>query len=283
MKKKKYVWLLIGAAVIIGAVAAVVYGMRGGEKSGKNEEEEVYAITAMYVPYGENEYIYVSEEAGVFTVTTPLEMYDIFDINGNKIDLNQLVRGNKVKIYGDGIMAESYPGQYPGVSRIEIIEEGNPADADQYQEIVDGLYMEPDPAEPPTLQVDYTTDLAAVTVLANRGGYEWVYMDKDGLSNAIVADSVHVLNWGELLIDISLTEPTDLVLSFSEKPEDVEIIRYDSSLMGKAEEMPEGEKITVAEKNGQLVLEAAEGGYVYEIVGIWENGRAMYGFLTVKR
>lgn len=277
MEKKKYVWIFIGGAVI-GIIAAILYGMKGKEN---NEEAEASAITATYVPYGENEYIYVSDEAGVFTVTAPPEMYDILDINGNKIALNQLVKGNKVKIYGDGIMLESYPGQYPGASRVEVIEEGNPSDADQYQEIVDALYTEPDPAEPPTLQVDYTTELAAVTVLANRGGYEWVYMDKDGLSNAVVADSPHVLDWGELLIDISLTEPTDLVLAFSEEPEDVEVIRYDSSLIGKGQDVPEGEKIEVTKKNDQLVLEAVEGGYVYEVVGIWENGRATYGFLTV--
>ncbi|HBA68486.1 MAG TPA: hypothetical protein DCZ40_03920 [Lachnospiraceae bacterium] len=277
MEKKKYVWIFIGGAAI-GIIAAILYGMKGKEK---NEEAEASVITATYVPYGENEYIYVSDEAGVFTVTAPPEMYDILDKNGNKIALNQLVKGNKVKIYGDGIMLESYPGQYPGASRIEVIEEGSPSDADQYQEIVDALYTEPDPAEPPTLQVDYTTDLAAVTVLANRGGYEWVYMDKDGLSNAVVADSPHVLDWGELLIDISLTEPTDLVLAFSEKPEDVEVIRYDSSLTGKGQDVPEGEKIEVTKKDDQLVLEAVEGGYVYEVVGIWENGRATYGFLTV--
>ena len=39
MKKKKYVWLLLGCAVIIGAVAAVLYGM-----GGKNGEGDVCAV-----------------------------------------------------------------------------------------------------------------------------------------------------------------------------------------------------------------------------------------------
>lgn len=282
MKNKRYMWLFIGGA-IIGAIAALIYGMRGGSNPDKKNEEEETAITAMYVPYGENGYILVGEEAGVFTVTAPQEMYEVYDINGNKIAINQLVKGNVVKIYGDGIMAESYPGQYPGVSRMEVIEEGKPSDADQYQEIVDEIYTEPDPAEPPTLQVDYVNALAAVSILANRGGYEWVYMDKDGLSNAVVADSQHVLDWGDLLIDIILTEPIDLTLSFSDKPQNVEVVRYDSSLMGKAQDMPEGESVAVVEKDGEFVMEGVEGNYVYEVTGIWENGRATYGFLTVQK
>ena len=279
MKNKKWVWIIIGCAVVVGIAAAVIYG-RGAGKGGQEEGEP---ITAMYVPYGEDGYIFVSDQAGVFTVTASEESYQVNDINGNKISLPELKRGNIVKIYGNGIMAESYPGQYPGVTRIEVESEGNPSDADQYQEIVDGIYTEPDPAEPPILQVNYVTSMANVSVAVERGGYEWVYMDKDGLSNAVVADSVPVLDWGELLIDITLSEPLDLTLLFSEAPLDVEVVRYDSSLLGKGMEMPEGEKVTVTEKDGELVIEGVDGNYVYEVVGIWENGRATYGFITVKK
>ena len=279
MKNKKSIWIIIGSAVAIGAVAAIIYGAG----SGKDSREEGEPVTAMYVPYGEDGYIFVSEQAGVFTVTASGENYQVRDINGNEISINALKKGNVVKIYGDGIMAESYPGQYPGVTRIEVESEGNPSDADQYQEIVDGIYTEPDPAEPPTLQVNYATDMANVTIAAERGGYEWVYIDKDGLSNAVVADSVPVLDWGDLLVDITLSAPLDLTLSFSDEPLEVEVVRYDSSLLGKGTEMPEGEKVTVAEKDGELVIEGVDGNYVYEVVGIWENGRATYGFLTVEK
>ena len=278
MKKKKYVWFLVGAAIIIGVAAALVYGMKG-----KDAKEEETAFTAMYVPYGEGEYIFVGETAGVFRVTAEPDMYEVFDINGNKISMEQLVKGNMVKIYGDNIMAESYPGQYPGVTKMEVVEEGSPSDADQYQGIVDEIYTEPDPAEPPTMQVEYTTELANAVVLANRGGYEWVYTDKDGLSNAVVADSVHVLDWGDLLIDVTLTDPLDLTLSFSDKPTEVKVVRYDSALRGKAQEMPEGEEVPVVEKDGKFMLEGVDGDYVYEVTGVWENGRATYGFYTVQK
>lgn len=279
MKNKKWMWIIIGCAVVIGGAAAVIYGMGAG----KGSKEEGEPISAMYVPYGEDGYIFVSEQAGVFTVTAPEEAYQVQDMNGNKISIHELKKGNVVKIYGNGIMAESYPGQYPGVTRIEVESEGDPSDADQYQEIVDELYTEPDPAEPPTLQVNYVTSMADVTVMAARGGYEWVYMDKDGLSNAVVADSVPVLDWGDLLVDITLSEPLDLTLSFSDEPLEVEVVRYDSSLLGKGQEMPEGEKVTVSEKEGKRMIEGVDGNYVYEVLGIWENGRATYGFLTVKK
>ena len=278
MKEKKLIWVLLGCAVIIGAVAAIFFGMKG-----KKAADEENVITAMYVPYGEGFHIFVSEEIGAFVVTADKETLEVKNAGGQKISFDQLAKGNVVKIYGNGAMAESYPGQYPGVSRIEVVKEGSPSDADQYQGIIDEIYSEPDPSEPPTMQVEYTTELANAVVFINRGGYEWVYMDKDGLSNAVVADSTPVLDWGDLLADIVLSEPTDLILSFTEKPQEVEAVRYDSSLLGKGSEMPEGEKAVVAEKDGQLVMEGVEGGYVYEITAVWENGRATFGFITVKR
>lgn len=88
MKNKKFMWIIIGCAVVIGIVAAVIYGMGAG----KGKEEEGEAITAMYVPYGEDGYIFASEQGGVFTVTAPEEAYEVQDINGNKISLRDLKR-----------------------------------------------------------------------------------------------------------------------------------------------------------------------------------------------
>ena len=179
-------------------------------------------------------------------------------------------------------MLESYPGQYPGITRMEVVKEGNPSDADAYQELINEFYHEPDPSQPPTLNVEYRTDLAVVTVMVGRGGYEWVYLDEDGLSNAVVADSLHVLDWEEIA-DLVLEEPVDVTLRFSEKPKEVEIIRYDASYAGKAQENPEGEKVTAEEKEGELVLKGVDGGYIYNITAKWENGRATYGFVTIAK
>lgn len=245
------------------------------EQEGQIAEEVV--IEALYIPIAEEVHLFVGEENGmVFTANFPEEIYDI---EGNKITREQLERGNVLELYGNGIMLESYPGQYPGITKMVVIEQGSPSDADKYQEIVDEFYQEPDPAQPPTLDVEYTTELAIATAMVNRGGYEWTYIDKDGLSNAVVGDSLHVLHWKEQLNDIRLTEPTDLVLSFSQEPEDVVVKRWSADLMD-TEDIPEGEEIEVSNAGGVITIPGAEGNYVYEVTGIWENGRAYYGFRT---
>lgn len=270
--------LISTIAMIIFIFAGVLIWMFMG-KGGKQEMEQE-AISAMYIPFGEKGHIFVSEQAGVFTVTFPEEIYDI---DGNRITRDQLVRGNVVKIYGNGIMLESYPGQYPGVTRIEVTKQGDPSDADEYQNLVDEIYTEPDPAEPPTMNLGYSTDLASVVVIVNRGGYEWVYTDDDYLSNAVVADAAHVLQWkvGEELVDVKIAEPLDITLYFSKMPEEVEAVRYDSALLG-AEDITEGEKVSVTKKDGEFVLTDVTAGYVYDVTGIWENGRANYGFITLE-
>lgn len=270
--------LISAVAIIIVILAGILVWLLTG-KGGK-EKMEQEAITAMYIPFGEGGHIFVSEQAGVFTVTFPEEIYDM---DGNKITREQLVKGNRVKIYGNGMMLESYPGQYPGVSKMKVVEQGNPDDANAYQNLVDEIYTPRDPAEPPTMNLGYTTDLASVVVMVNRGGYEWVYTDEDSLSNAVVADAAHVLQWkvGEELVDVKMTKPLDITLYFSQVPEEVKAVRYDSALLG-TEEIPEGEAVPVVKKDGEFILTGVTAGYVYDVTGIWENGRANYGFITLE-
>lgn len=276
MNKKTGV-IIIAAAVLLILAGGLIWMFLG---KGDKENMDQDTITAMYIPFGEGEHIFVSEQAGVFIATFPEQIYDI---DGKQITQEQLVKGNMVKIYGNGMMLESYPGQYPGITKMEVTENGDPSDADAYQHLVDEIYTEPDPAEPPSMHLGYTTDLASVVVMVNRGGYEWVYTDEDFLSNAVVADATHVLQWkvGEELADVKITEPLDITLYFTQKPESVEVVRYDASFLN-AEEIPEGEAVTVAEKDGEFVLTGVTGGYVYDVTGVWENGRANYGFITLK-
>lgn len=274
---KKIVLISIITVIILILAGVWIWVFMG--KGGKADMEQE-AIRAMYIPFGEEGHIFVSEQGGVFTATFPEEIYDI---DGNKITRDQLVRGNVVKIYGNGIMLESYPGQYPGITKMEVTNQGDPSDADKYQYLVDEIYTEPDPAEPPFMNLEYSTDLASVVVAVNRGGYEWTYTDKDDLSNAVVADSVPVLQWkvGEELADVKIAEPLDITFHFSKMPETVEVVRYDSAFLGTTD-IPEGEAISVAKQDGEFVLSDVTAGYVYDVTGIWENGRANYGFITLK-
>lgn len=275
MDKKKKTVLII--AVILVLLICVLGALLVWQKNSKDEEG---AVTAMYVPYGEGGYIFVDTEKGtVFTVHIP---EGIYDTDGKKITLGELEKGNIVKIYGNGIMLESYPGQYPGVTKIKVIEEGKPSDADQYQDIVDGIYQAPDPAEPPYLNVEYSTDLANASVVITRGGYKWSYTDEEGQEQHVVADSAHVLEWKEIN-DIRLQTATDLKLAFDKKPGSVKAVRWPASERKEevnGSQIPEGETVEVQEKDGDFYITDAESGYIYQITGAWDEGTVDYGFLT---
>lgn len=75
-------------------------------------------------------------------------------------DAPELAAGNVVRVTGNGIMLESYPAQYPGITQVEVIEEGTPEDAERYADLVARLCPPKDPAEPPSAAVEYQTGLA---------------------------------------------------------------------------------------------------------------------------
>lgn len=81
----------------------------------------------------ENPLVVDLDTGAVFVVTMPDK---ILDQNGKKITWKDLKKGNVLKIYGDGIMLESYPGQYPGVTKIKVVKEGDPSDTDAYQDVL---------------------------------------------------------------------------------------------------------------------------------------------------
>ena len=67
---------------------------------------------------------------------------------------------------GDGIMLNSYPGQYPGISRIMRISGGTEADAEKFDEELSQILPEKDPSEIPFLSLCYTQPNAQVTAMA---------------------------------------------------------------------------------------------------------------------
>lgn len=254
------------------------------EKSGSVEEggsEGKTENTVMYVPYGDKDgYIMVDQKTGsVFTVTMPEEIYNS---DGEKITSDELEKGNILKITGNGIMLESYPGQYPGVSRIDVTEEGEPSDADQYQEIVDQIWQEPDPAQVPYLDIEYSTDLANVTAAATTGGYQWEYPAEDGTMTSIVSDAPVITAWPELN-ELRIDQPTDLTLWFSEKPKSVTVQRWPEAEKG-SDSVSEGEAVAVqeTEEESKFSVFQAEPGYLYLVKAGWENGYTDYGFQILK-
>lgn len=285
---RKKIWTIAAAVVAVCLIGVgVLVWMQRDDEEKKGPEDvtrdgaaEGTPLEAMYVPYGKDNYIMVDQKnQTVFTVQMPEE---IIGQDGSRITQEDLEKGNILTIYGNGIMLESYPGQYPGVSKIEVKETGNPSDADQYQAVIDEIYQEPDPSEPPFLDLEYRTDMAVAAVMTTRGGYKWSYVDGNGETQSVVTDSDHIMASKDI-VDVRIEDPVDIKLLFSEEPESVKAVRWPSELRGGQEDisnLPEGENILV-EKDGETpVLKSVEAGYVYLITAEWENGTVDYGFYT---
>ena len=95
----------------------------------------------------------------------------LYDENGNAIDPSEIKKGDFLQVEGDGIMLNSYPGQYPGISRIMRISGGTEADAEKFDEELSQILPEKDPSEIPFLNLCYTQPNAQVTAMATQGGY----------------------------------------------------------------------------------------------------------------
>lgn len=245
----------------------------------EESQSEDHVMHAMYVTFGEDSSIFIEQENETpFYASFPEEIYDD---NGEKITEDQLVKGNIVKITGNGVMAESYPGQYHGITRMDVVEEGNPADADQYRYIIDQIYEEPDRSQPPELNILYTTDAASVSIAATTGGYEWKDSEKNGEEHSVSVEGSHILEW-EHLIDAAIGEATELTLHFSENPIAVTVERFPAATWKSKSvdaETLESEVVEVTEGEESWSI-TAEPGFVYLIRANWDKGQREFGFYT---
>lgn len=284
-KNKKWLVALLVLVVLLVGLTIIVMQMAKIERGNM--------IKAMYVPYGQDgSYVMIDVENGtVFTVHMPEKIYNE---NQEQIKAADLKKGNILEIWGNGIMFESYPGQYPGVTEIHVIEAGNPNDAMQYQEIIDSLDFAPDPAEIPALSVGYCTDEAVVTGAVANGGYNWSYADENGKARQVSADAAHVLMWEkDLLGQQNIGKTTELTLVFTSEPREVKVSRWEAQYGGSQEYLdrnPEGEAVPVEEREKEVdfstnpqkewVIPGGEPGYIYRVTAVWDNGTAEYGFST---
>ena len=271
------------AAVLQQEPAAAPMNRLGGvaAPAASGTEPVIGVNRAMYVPFGKSSHVMVDQDNGtVFVVRMPEEIYDV---NGEKIGPEGLKKGNIVEIYGNGIMAESYPGQYNGVTKIQVVAEGSPADADQYNDLIDQIYQAPDPAEPPAMQAKYKIPEAIVTAAIQRGGYSWGYEDEDGQMQNVVACGPHLLQME--LSDLTLPGATSIELGFyPDAPKEVKVVRWPASQLGTMDSaaIDEGEPVAVETADGEYSM-VAEPGYVYGVTGIWENGEVEDGFVVLEK
>ena len=138
----------------------------------------------------------------------------------------ELKAGNVVRVTGNGIMLQSYPAQYPGITKVEVIEEGAPQDAEKYAELVSQLWQPKDAAEPAFATLEYTTELTATSVMLSASGYSWSY-EQDGESLTDTVDAPDPLSYATSdLPDARLDGPTEATVSFDVTPTGVTVTSY---------------------------------------------------------
>lgn len=126
-KKEKPDYKFIFGLVILIAAFAVMGGgfwkMVAEQAELVKEEErrlEEEAITAIYVEAGEflkQGYFVDMNAKTVFTGTIPKE--GIYNREGTLIPGDVLENGDMVKIYGDGKITRSLPGEYPNITKMQ--------------------------------------------------------------------------------------------------------------------------------------------------------------------
>ena len=284
MRKNRKIIAAVGIVllilIIIMAAAAIRNHFMKDAPSDRGKADAGQYLKAVYLEKEDGNSIFVNLTAEYpFTGTIPEG--ELYDEEGKKITEQDLNNGDVVNIYGNGIMAESYPAQYHGITKIERAEQANQKYIQEYGHYLDELFIEKDPAQLPYLNVCYSDELASAAVMIPEAfSYTWTY-EENGESSTITTDAPHILQTEPTEVT-KLSEPLKMELQFDEKPESVQLLSWDDSLLGKyqdsSDQIPEGKPVEVQEnENGNLEF-TAQPGCVYLVQGQWKNGTADYGF-----
>lgn len=284
MRKNRKIIAAVGIVllilIIIMAAAAIRNHFMKDAPSDRGKADAGQYLKAVYLEKEDGNSIFVNLTAEYpFTGTIPEG--ELYDEEGKKITEQDLNNGDVVNIYGNGIMAESYPAQYHGITKIERTEQANQKYIQEYGHYLDELFIEKDPAQLPYLNVCYSDELASAAVMIPEAfSYTWTY-EENGESRTITTNAPHILQTEPTEVT-KLSEPLKMELQFDEKPESIRLLSWNDSLLGQyqdsSDQIPEGKPVEVQEnENGNLEF-TAQPGCVYLVQGQWKNGTADYGF-----
>ena len=257
MKNKKIIGI-VGIILVILIIGAVALGQHSFKKKEKKTEDSYMKAVYLKDEQGNSIFVQVDTEMA-FLGTIPQELYDEKE---QKITEEDLHSGDVVKIWGNGAIAQSYPAQYPGITKIQREEKENKEYIEKYGHYLEELVVVPDENATPYLDISYKQPDALVTAAADT-----------------VTD-IPVLKNPEL-VEFSVEGDTQAELLFSTQPKSIEIVRWEVEKRmetSDASPIPEGENVS-SEKNkeGNCVI-TMQPGYIYEIKAIWEDKEAEYGF-----
>lgn len=246
------------------------------EAPAATEQTDEFTSTAMVVTLSDGQVLFVDQETETPYYPTLPE------------DAPELAAGNVVRVTGNGIMLESYPGQYPGITKVEVVEEGAPEDAEKYADLVSQLDASRDPADPPYATVEYRTADAIVSLFPLTCSSTWTF-EQDGETQTVTTDAPHPIQYeAEGMPEATVDGPTEVTASFDEPAVYVDVTRYleadiseAAAATGSVHELSAsdviGETIDAQLADGGVTL-TVEPGYRYALEVSFEQGIAMYVF-----
>lgn len=276
-----YIGVLLVTLVILVAANMLRSQFSSEEPQEDTQIQGDYALKAVYLEKEDGNSIFVNL-TDEYPFDGNIPEGELYDEEGEKITQEDLNSGDVLNIWGNGVIAESYPAQYNGITKMERTQQSNQEYIDRYGHYLEELFVEKDPSELPYLNVCYTDELADATVMIpDPLSYTWTYTDESGESRTITTDAAHVLQTEPVEVK-KISEPMTMELQFDEVPESAELLVWDDTLLGQSQDstdqIPEGTVVEVT-KNGKGNLEfTAQPGSVYLVQGQWNQGTVEYGF-----
>lgn len=248
-----------------------------------SEEDAMFESEALVIASDEAGLLFVDTETETPYTPGDLAQARIVDADGEEISASDLARGNLVRVVGNGIMLESYPAQYPGISEVEVLKTGSAADADPYNELVAQVRPTKDPAEPPYAALSYRTDDAAVTVALTLVSSTW--QDGEDATGERPAPAVALAP--DALADARIPHALEATVELDTPATAVRAVRWNESDLARAaeasggytalEESQPSEEVAVSTADGAASL-TIEPGWRYVLTAEFADGEATYAF-----
>lgn len=285
MKLSKIMLLIGAAALLVCGVAACSSNASDSSSSVSMSVSEAKGEASQAIV------LHVEDGTALFADKDTQSVYvpglpegQIFGLDGEAIAADQLQPGNIVEVIGNGIMLESYPGQYPGITRIVVVEEGTPENIAAYQDVIAQVFAPSDPYTVALGHVAYTTDQASVSVALDPVSSMWDSADgfriaQDGAvydANGVLLDAV---------ADARISAAMQATVGFDKSLADIQVtVRpLSKTADGKMQVDPGNtdiQPIDVEMTGAKEAVFTMEPGQLYTINGFFDNGSATYSFYT---
>ena len=113
----------------------------------------------------------------------------------------------------------------------------------------------------PSLKVTFENE----DILVEKGGYKWTKRIGLVTNQSVIADAASPKEIADNMEGNEVTPKSELILDFSEKPNDVTIVEWENS-----------NNSSYKLGDNKIIVPDEEGVYIYEIIGEWNQGQVSY-------